>query len=120
MGFLSNDAMTSKSNNRRPYTLAEDMIICQGLEDGDSAAVIVESLAAEDHTRTVLSVRYRITTLRDAANKFESLEEFHQSKGHKVAKPVTVVEAPVEPEVEPEGEPEGDEATELEDLVAEA
>lgn len=108
-GFLSANAMTSKSNNRRPYTLSEDQVICNGLEAGDSASTIVESLTEVGHERTVLSVRYRITTLRDAAGKYESLEDFHTKKA------VKVVEAPVV-----NNEDEVDVEDELEELVAEA
>ena len=79
-GFLSAEAMTSKNNNRRPYTLTEDQLICTGLEDGDSASVIVEALAAKGYTRTVLSIRYRITALRDAASKYSTLEDFHAKR----------------------------------------
>ena len=79
-GFLSANAMKSNSSNRRPYTIEEDQVICVGLEDGDSASVIVESLVEAGHERTVLSVRYRISALRAAAEKFESLEALHASK----------------------------------------
>jgi len=79
MSFLSAEAQTSKGNNKRPYTIEEDQTICQGLEDGLSASTIVESLEEAGHQRTVLSVRYRVTKLREAAEKFDSLEEFHKA-----------------------------------------
>jgi len=76
--FLSDSAKKSAGNGKRPYTIAEDTIICQGLEDGDSASVIVGSLAEEGYERTVLSVRYRVSKLREVAEKYETLEEFHK------------------------------------------
>jgi len=84
MGFLSTTAMQSNASNRRPYTIPEDQVIVDGLEAGNSASEIAEALEAKGHARTVLSVRYRISTLRAAAEKFETLEAFH-SKNAKPA-----------------------------------
>jgi|GEM_PF-5048656 len=77
MGFLSQDAAQSLQGAKAPYTLAEDKLICAGLEEGQTAAEIAEILVAEGHARTVASVRYRTNILRDASEEFESLEAFH-------------------------------------------
>jgi len=79
MSFLSKQAQTSKSNNKRPYTIEEDRLICAGLEEGITASAIVDSLAEEDFERSVLSIRYRISKLREAADEFDSLEAFHKA-----------------------------------------
>lgn len=84
-GFLSDNAMKSNASNRRPYTVPEDQVIVDGLEAGSAASAIVESLTSTGFERTVLSVRYRINALREAADKYETLEAFH-AKNVKAAK----------------------------------
>ena len=78
--FLSDNAMSSRHDMKRPYKIEEDRIICIGLEENESASVIVEALAAEGYNRTVLSVRYRIGTLKEAGKKYSTLEAFHFNK----------------------------------------
>ena len=77
--FLSTTAMTSKST-KRPYKIEEDRIICEGLEDGDTVREISNALESEGFDRTVLSLRYRVAKLREAAEKYETLEAFHANK----------------------------------------
>jgi len=95
MAFLSTEAMQKNGQGRTPYTIEEDRVIVQGLENGETATTIVESLESAGHGRTVLSVRYRIGALRAASEKHDSLEALHG---------VPVVEPEVEPEVEAERE----------------
>ena len=78
--FLSASAQKSQSGSKRPYTIEEDRVICAGLENGDAVSTIVENLQQAGHERTVLSLRYRVTKLREAAEKFETLEAFHKVK----------------------------------------
>ena len=79
-GFLSSNVMTSRNNNRRPYTLDEDRAICDGLENGDSVSAIAASLTGNNFERSEFSVRHRIGVLRNAASKYDTLEDFHRSK----------------------------------------
>jgi hypothetical protein len=75
MSFLSSSATQGRTRNS--YAIEEDRIIVNGLEDNKSAAEIVTNLAGAGFHRSLLSVRYRVTVLRAASEKFDSLELFH-------------------------------------------
>ena len=93
MAFMSARAQATR-NGKRPYSIEEDRLIVEGLEDGLTASQIEDELAAHGYTRTVLSLQYRIGALRKASKKFDTLEEYH---GITVARP-----APKKPAAPPQ------------------
>ncbi|RLG69848.1 MAG: hypothetical protein DRO11_07090 [Methanobacteriota archaeon] len=80
MGFMSKGAQASR-NNKVPYSIEEDRLIVEGLEDGLTAGQIETVLGEAGHVRTTLSIRYRIGALRKASEKFDTLEEYHRVGG---------------------------------------
>lgn len=84
----------------RPWSLAEDKIICEQLESNCQPAEIAKILQEEGYSyRPGLSIRHRIGVLREASSKYKSLEEFRNSKAQRR-----------EPELDPEWGPISDPA----------
>ena len=79
MAFLT-AAAQSNATNRKPYSIEEDRVIVLGLEEQMSVSAIVDLLAEEGFERSKLSIQYRVRVLRDASEKFATLEAFHAKK----------------------------------------